>query len=110
VIDWDEYMTGERKEGTYFAAWSFTSKLAAGVMLGIVGLALDWAGFVENQEQTIRVEATMLALMGAMPVVGFGVGILAFRRFSLDRQEHARIRGAIERGETPGLRDRDAHG
>jgi len=108
VIDWDEYQTGERKEGAYFAAWSFTSKLAAGVMLGIVGFALDWSGFVENQTQSVRVEATMLALMGGMPVLGFGLGILAFRRFSLGPEEHARIRADIERGDTPGLKRCDA--
>jgi Na+/melibiose symporter-like transporter len=102
VIDWDEYETGERKEGAYFAAWSFTSKLAAGVMIGLVGVALQASGFQEGAVQPWIVRGTMLFLMGGMPVVGFGLGILAFRRFALDRTEHARIRDAIERGVSPG--------
>ena len=35
-----------------FAAWSFTSKLAAGMMLGIVGFSLDLAGFEAGAAQT----------------------------------------------------------
>ena len=102
VIDWDEYETGERKEGAYFAAWSFTSKLAAGVMIGLVGFSLQASGFEEGAVQPWSVRGTMLFLMGGMPVFGFGLAILAFRRFALDRVEHARIRDAIERGVSPG--------
>lgn len=102
VIDWDEYETGERKEGAYFAAWSFTSKLAAGVMIGLVGVSLQAAGFEEGADQPEVVRSTMLFLMGGMPVLGLGLGILIFRRFTLDRAEHTRIRDAIERGVNPG--------
>lgn len=104
VIDWDEYQTGERKEGAYFAAWSFTAKLAAGVMIGLVGFSLQASGFREGALQPWAVQGTMLFLMGGMPVIGFGLGILAFGRFTLDRVEHARIRDAIDRGESPGAR------
>jgi len=102
VIDWDEYETGERKEGAYFAAWSFTSKLAAGVMIGLVGVSLQASGFQEGIEQPWIVRGTMLFLMGGMPVLGFGFGILVFSRFKLDRAEHTRIRDAIDRGVNPG--------
>ncbi|MEJ2133589.1 MAG: MFS transporter, partial [Gammaproteobacteria bacterium] len=37
VIDYDEYRTGERKEGSYFAAWNFVHKSATGVMALITG-------------------------------------------------------------------------
>jgi GPH family glycoside/pentoside/hexuronide:cation symporter len=33
VIDYDEYLTGERKEGSYFAALNFVYKSATGIML-----------------------------------------------------------------------------
>ena len=106
VIDWDEYTTGERKEGAYFAAWSFTSKLAAGIMVGLVGVALQASGFREGVEQPWLVRGTMLFLIGGMPVIGFGLGLLAFRHFGLDHAEHARIRASIERGDSPGAAQR----
>ena len=98
VIDFDEYRTGERKEGAYFAGWSFVSKLAGGIMVGVVGFALEWSGYVENAaEQTPLAKTTMVALMGGVPLVGFGIGSLAFMRFRLSETEHARIRDELDR-------------
>jgi GPH family glycoside/pentoside/hexuronide:cation symporter len=96
VIDVDEYRTGERKEGAYFAAWSFVHKLSAGVMLGVVGLVLDAVGFVPNEVQTVEVRRWMLFLMGGMPMIGYGIGMWIFRSFDLSRDEHARIRAEID--------------
>ena len=96
VIDWDEHRTGERKEGSYFAAWAFVAKLASGLMIGLVGLTLDRVGFVAGVDQAPEVKRAMVFLMGGMPVIGFAVGIAAFTRFRLTRAEHERIRGEIE--------------
>ena len=41
VIDYDEFLTGERKEGSYFSAWSFVQKSATGVMLLLTGFVLQ---------------------------------------------------------------------
>lgn len=98
VIDFDEYRTGERKEGAYFAGWSFVSKLAAGIMVGVVGFSLEWSGYVENAaEQAPLAKTTMIALMGGVPLIGYGIGALAFTRFKLSEKEHARIRGELDR-------------
>ncbi|MDP7572654.1 MAG: MFS transporter, partial [Myxococcota bacterium] len=35
VIDWDEAQTGERKEGTYFAAWNLADKAAGALSVGL---------------------------------------------------------------------------
>ena len=97
VIDFDEYLTNERKEGAYFAGWSFMSKFAGGIMIGLVGLSLDWAGYVDNAaEQSETVKQTMIFLMGGVPMIGFGIGSLAFTRFRLSEAEHARILAELE--------------
>ena len=97
VIDYDEYRTGERKEGAYFATWSFMSKLANGIMLGLVGFSLDASGYVANApEQTELVQSTMLFLMGGVPLLGYAIGALAFSRFRLGEVEHARIRAVLD--------------
>ena len=108
IIDCDEYETGDRKEGAYFAGWSFVNKLGAGIMVGVVGFALSASGFVPNDpDQTERVKNTMLLLMGAFPLVCYLGGAVLFSRFSLGEAEYARIRvlldaraaaeGAVER-------------
>ncbi|MBM4383851.1 MAG: MFS transporter [Deltaproteobacteria bacterium] len=96
LIDVDEHATGERKEGAYFAAWSFVSKLATGVMIGITGIALDAAGYVENADQSETVKRAMILLMGGAPIVGYGIGTLAFLRFDLTQATHARIRSELD--------------
>ena len=97
IVDVDEHMTGERKEGQYFAGWSFVSKLGAGIMIGLVGWALEWSGFDGQAEvQTEFVKTTMIVLMGGFPLVCFAVGALLFSRFDLTEAEHARIRAELD--------------
>lgn len=96
VIDWDEYTTGERKEGSYFAAWNFVFKSAAGVMLLLTGFVLDLSGFVPNQPQTQTVQIAILTLYALFPLVCYTIGTLLFARFSLDESAHAEIRAAID--------------
>ena len=95
VIDWDEYSTGERKEGSYYATWNFVYKSAGGVMLLLTGFVLQIAGFVPNQEQSMTVQVAMIALYGAFPLVCYSIGAVLFLRFTLDEREHARIRQAL---------------
>jgi GPH family glycoside/pentoside/hexuronide:cation symporter len=95
VIDWDEYATGERKEGSYYATWNFVYKSAGGVMLLLTGFVLQVAGFVPNQDQTMTVQLAMVLLYGAFPLVCYTIGAILFLRFELDEAEHARIRAAL---------------
>jgi GPH family glycoside/pentoside/hexuronide:cation symporter len=96
VIDVDEHLTGERKEGAYFAAWTFVAKLASGFMLGVVGFTLEGVGYVPNAEQTEAVKDAMVFLMGGLPMIGYAIGSLAFWRFDLSQSEHARIRRELD--------------
>ena len=45
VVDYDEYLTGERKEGAYLAVWNFVRKAAAGVSAMLTGFVLQIVGF-----------------------------------------------------------------
>lgn len=97
IIDFDEYRTGERKEGAYFAGWSFAGKLAGGIMVAVVGFALDLSGYVENAaEQAESAKRTMIFLTGGIPMIGYAIGSVLFTRFSLTEAEHARIRFELD--------------
>jgi GPH family glycoside/pentoside/hexuronide:cation symporter len=96
VIDLDELRTGERKEGAYFAAWSFVNKLGNAILASSAGFALGLAGYEPNVEQTPLVKHTMIFLLGGMPLLGYGIGALAFARFPLSEAEHARIRRELD--------------
>jgi GPH family glycoside/pentoside/hexuronide:cation symporter len=96
VIDYDEHVTGERKEGSYFAAWNFVYKSALGIMLLMTGFALEFSGFVPNQEQTMEVQLVMVGLYGLFPLVCYVVGALLFSRFKLDEKAYQKIRQDLD--------------
>ena len=96
VIDYDEYKTGERKEGSYFAAWNFVYKSALGVMLLLTGFVLDFAGFVPNVEQTMQVKLAMVSLYGLFPLVCYIIGAILFSRFTLDEKAYQVIRTELD--------------
>jgi GPH family glycoside/pentoside/hexuronide:cation symporter len=96
VIDVDEHLTGQRKEGTYFAAWNLMAKAAGGLMVAVCGLALQWVGFEPGAEQTAQTQRVILALMGGVPLLAFALALGLLSQFRLTRAEHRRIRQAIE--------------
>lgn len=95
IIDYDEYLTGERKEGSYFAAFNFVHKSATGVMIFITGYVLQFSGFVPNQDQTMTVQIAMVTLYGLFPLVFFTIGAFLFSRFTLDEAAHTGIRDEL---------------
>lgn len=97
IIDYDEYLTGERKEGSYFAAFNFVHKSAIGVMTLITGYVLQFSGFVPNQEQTQAVQISMVFLYGLLPLICYIIGAYLFSRFSLDEAAHAEVRAELDR-------------
>lgn len=96
VIDYDEYETGQRKEGTYFAAWNFVFKSATGIMIMATLAVLEWVGFEPNVEQTDQVKFAIVALYSLAPLSCYLVGALLLSSFSLDEAEHTRIRRILD--------------
>jgi Na+/melibiose symporter-like transporter len=96
VIDWDEHSTGERKEGSYFAAWNFVFKLATGLTQALTGFVLTFSGYVPNGDQTAAVKFTILALYGLFPMACYVIGALLFARFRLDEAGYAEIRTELD--------------
>ncbi|MEM1433908.1 MAG: MFS transporter [Pseudomonadota bacterium] len=101
VIDYDELMTGERKEGSYFAAWNFVYKSATGVMLMLTGFVLQVAGFEPNQAQPMSVQLAIVTLYGLFPLVCYAIGAFLFRNFRLDEETHAEIRRQLDERPDP---------
>jgi GPH family glycoside/pentoside/hexuronide:cation symporter len=96
VVDYDEYLTGERKEGSYLAVWNLIRKAAGGLTALVAGLVLQWVGFEPNVEQSAQTKDAMLALFALLPGSCYVMGALLFSRFSLNEREHAEIRGVLE--------------
>ncbi len=96
VIDYDELVTGERKEGSYFAVWNFVRKSAFGLTAMLTGFALQASGFQPNVEQTEQAKLAMSVLIGLVPGFCYGAGTLLFLRFGLNEREHAAVRAELD--------------
>ena len=104
IVDWDEWKTGERKEGGYFAGFNFVQKSAAGVTIMLTGFVLQLAGYVPNVEQTEASQLAIRTLYALFPLTCYLIGAVLFLRFSLGEKEHLQIREELEarrRASTP---------
>ena len=98
IIDYDEYKTGERKEGAYFAVWNFAAKAAGGVTIMLVGVVLSTIGFTPNVEQTQFVKVGLAGLLGLFPLVCFSLGAWLFSRYELTDERVAEFKAAMTAG------------
>ncbi|MCK5793925.1 MAG: MFS transporter, partial [Anaerolineales bacterium] len=96
VIDYDELLTGERREGQYIGWWSISKKMAAAVGIGAGLSLLGMAGYVPNAEQSERVRFTLRILYALVPSILNLIGLAIALAYPIDDKMHARIRQAIQ--------------
>ncbi len=96
IIDYDEYKTGKRKEGTYFATWNFVFKSATGITLMITGFVLSASGFVPNELQSDETKLALLTLYAIFPLVCYVAGAIIFSRFTLNETAYQEIRDTLD--------------
>ncbi len=91
VIDLDAARSGERKEGIYTAALAFVLKFGTSIATALAGLVLSVAGFVPNEPQGASSLLGIRILFAGLPCIGFLVGALLFRNFTLDDPDGAPV-------------------
>lgn len=97
VIDYDEWQTGTRREGSFTACGSYLLKLGNAGGYFLSGLILNGAGF--DAKVTVQSPQTILwirAMLAAIPIVGL-LGVIFFvLRLPLTREKCEDIRAALE--------------
>jgi GPH family glycoside/pentoside/hexuronide:cation symporter len=96
VIDYDELLSGERREGQYIGAWSVAKKLAAALGVGASLTILGVVGYEPNVEQTAEVKLTLRILYALVPSVLNLVAIAIAVAYPIDRVYHRRILDSLE--------------
>lgn len=96
IIDYDEYQTGERKEGAYLAVWNFIRKGAAGITAMLTGFVLQATGFEPNVEQSEATKLGMRIIFGLIPATCYVIGTLIFLRFRFNERELASVHAALD--------------
>ncbi len=96
VIDYDELLTGERREGRYIGLWSIAKKLAAAVGVGAGLSILGLAGYIPNAEQPEAVLLALRVLYALVPSVCNLVALAIAFAYPISGATHQRILEAIE--------------
>lgn len=96
VIDYDEWMTGERREGQYVGLWSISKKLAAAVGVGVGLTVLGDAGYSPNVEQSEQVKFILRTLYALVPSVCNLIAVLIALAYPINSKIHQNIREAID--------------
>lgn len=82
IVEFNEYKTGNRKEGIIFSMIGFSLKMGTAIGGVLPGFILDLTGYQANVEQTATAIFGIKSLMGLIPLI---VGILTF--FVITRYE-----------------------
>lgn len=95
VIDYDELLVGERREGQYIGLWSISKKLAAALGVGVALSLLGVAGYVPNVRQSPQVVLMLRSLYALVPSVCNLLAFLIVLWYPISEPAHAAIRKAI---------------
>jgi GPH family glycoside/pentoside/hexuronide:cation symporter len=96
IIDFDEYETGERKEGAYLAVWNFVRKCSGALTPALALASLQLSGYRPNVEQSELTQWVIRVFFGLFPALCFFAGTCIFLRFRFNQRELAAIRNALD--------------
>jgi Na+/melibiose symporter-like transporter len=92
TIDYDEYLTGRRREGFYWGTAEFCRKISQGAAFGAIGLTLEYVGYDgQAAEQSSSALLGLKILFVGVPIVLFLLAALAFWRYPLSKERHDEI-------------------
>ena len=95
VIDYDELLCGQRREGQYIGLWSIAKKFAAAVGVGAGLSILGLAGYTPNAAQSEQVQFTLRILYALVPSVCNILAIIIVMAYPISSRVHKQIRSAI---------------
>jgi len=96
VIDYDELLTGERREGQYIGFWSIAKKLAAALGVGLSLGALAAAGYIPKVEQTETVRLTLRVLYALLPSLFNLLALAIVLFYPINSTMHEKILLAVQ--------------
>jgi GPH family glycoside/pentoside/hexuronide:cation symporter len=96
VIDYDEMVSGKRREGRYVGMWSVARKLSAAVGVGTGLTVLGAVGYVPNVEQSESVKWVIRSFYALIPSICNLVASVIALFYPLSGEMHRRIIDAID--------------
>lgn len=97
VLDYDELLTGERREGLLLGVWCVLRKLAPALPVAVALPALAASGWREGAaDQAPEAFRALLFLYAVVPTLCTAAALTIAWRYPIDREVHAKIRAALD--------------
>jgi glycoside/pentoside/hexuronide:cation symporter, GPH family len=91
TVEYGEWRTGVRAESLVFGFAIFCQKTALGLAAGLLGIALDFVGFVPNVQQSPETLHGMKMIIIVLPIAGMALAAVAMYFYPLRPGVHERI-------------------
>lgn len=95
VIDEDDLLSGERREGLYNGMFGFLRKLGGAIGVFLVMGVLDLLGYEKGTEQNETARQAIRWMTAGAPALFLLVGVWLARDYPLTRQRHEQILGDL---------------
>lgn len=97
VVEYDQVMTGERREGIYYGVWAFLTKFTGALGIAVSGWALKLFGYVPNVVQTDFARLGIRLFFGIVPCVVLIISLPLLFKYPITRASHAKLLEEIAR-------------
>jgi GPH family glycoside/pentoside/hexuronide:cation symporter len=91
VVEYDEKITGERREGVYYGLWAFLSKFTSALGVAVSGWALNWFGYIPNVVQTVRALFGIRLFFAVVPAVVILISLPFLIWYPITRKSHGAL-------------------
>lgn len=96
VIEYDELLTGERREGLYYGVNGMVGKISGALGSAIVGWILEFGGYnsalpMAAQEMTQKLDFSVRFLFGILPALLLLTCVPLLIRYPITKESHAEV-------------------
>ncbi|MBN1572865.1 MAG: MFS transporter [Deltaproteobacteria bacterium] len=98
-VDFDELNTGARREGMFTGFTLFLQKFASAIALFVIGIFLDYFGYVANMLQTKKAIIAIKLLIGPIPAMLLLSSIIVSLFYPITKEKYREIREILDKKE-----------
>ena len=91
VIEYDEMLTGERREGIFYGVWSMSGKISGAFATALSGWVLEWCGYAENAAQTPATLMGIRVLFALLTALFLLICVPLLIKYPITRETHAAV-------------------
>ncbi len=97
AIEWDEWQTGERHEGTFYSLITLAQKVASSIAIPLALLVLDATGYIPNAAQQPESAVWGIRIViGPIPAILLTAGIIFAIKYPLNRKQFSSLVSDLE--------------